>query len=215
MKMGKIKLLAGAAALLAGVSVSTFASANIVDGMAWLNNANVGDATIANIPGTAPDVTFTIPSNPLNMDSRNAADGYTIGGFIASGGGSITSGAAHSGDSLDNTFFAFSGMVSVTNGETFTVAHDDGLQLEIGSMLVIDVPGATAPDVTTVTYTGPSGNLPFKLAYGECCGAPAVLNIDLPLTAVPEPSTWAMMGLGFAALGFAGYRARKTSISIA
>ena len=27
--------------------------------------------------------------------------------------------------------------------------------------------------------------------------------------AVPEPSTWAMMGLGFAALGFAGYRKRK------
>ena len=28
--------------------------------------------------------------------------------------------------------------------------------------------------------------------------------------AAPEPSTWAMMGLGFAALGYAGYRARKT-----
>ncbi len=213
--MGKMKLLAGTAALLAGMALSTYASANIVDGMAWLNNANVGDATIGNIPATAPDVTFTIPSNPLNMDSRNSADGYTVGGFIASGGGSITSGASHSGDSLDNTFFAFSGTVSVTNGETFTVAHDDGLQLEIGGLLVIDVPGPTAPNVTTVTYAGPSGNLPFKLAYGECCGSPAVLNIDLPLTAVPEPSTWAMMGLGFAALGFAGYRARRTSISIA
>ncbi len=29
---------------------------------------------------------------------------------------------------------------------------------------------------------------------------------SLTLTAVPEPSTWAMLGLGFAALGFAGYR---------
>jgi PEP-CTERM motif len=27
--------------------------------------------------------------------------------------------------------------------------------------------------------------------------------------AVPEPSTWAMMLLGFATLGFAGYRKRK------
>ena len=26
---------------------------------------------------------------------------------------------------------------------------------------------------------------------------------------IPEPSTWAMMLLGFAGLGFAGYRARK------
>ncbi len=28
------------------------------------------------------------------------------------------------------------------------------------------------------------------------------------MTAVPEPSTWAMMGLGFAGLGFAAYRRR-------
>ena len=27
----------------------------------------------------------------------------------------------------------------------------------------------------------------------------------------PEPATWAMMGLGFAALGFAGYRARRSA----
>ena len=35
------------------------------------------------------------------------------------------------------------------------------------------------------------------------------------LSGAPEPSTWAMMGVGFAALAFAGYRARKTSVSIA
>jgi hypothetical protein len=33
--------------------------------------------------------------------------------------------------------------------------------------------------------------------------------------AVPEPSTWAMMLLGFAGLGYAGFRSRKTSVSIA
>ena len=33
--------------------------------------------------------------------------------------------------------------------------------------------------------------------------------------AVPEPSTWAMMGLGFAALGFVSYRARRSAVSIA
>jgi hypothetical protein len=32
---------------------------------------------------------------------------------------------------------------------------------------------------------------------------------------VPEPSTWAMMGLGFAGLAFAGYRSRRTPAAIA
>jgi PEP-CTERM motif len=33
-------------------------------------------------------------------------------------------------------------------------------------------------------------------------------------TAIPEPSTWAMMALGFAGLGFAGYRKAKTSRAV-
>ena len=32
---------------------------------------------------------------------------------------------------------------------------------------------------------------------------------------VPEPSTWAMMLLGFAGLGFAGYRASRKSAKVA
>jgi PEP-CTERM motif len=48
-------------------------------------------------------------------------------------------------------------------------------------------------------------------------GAPSYGNefTNFSLSAVPEPSTWAMMGLGFAGLAFAGYRARRTAISIA
>ncbi len=30
-------------------------------------------------------------------------------------------------------------------------------------------------------------------------------------TAIPEPATWAMLMLGFASLGFAGYRASRNS----
>ncbi|HWY80458.1 MAG TPA: PEPxxWA-CTERM sorting domain-containing protein [Roseiarcus sp.] len=33
--------------------------------------------------------------------------------------------------------------------------------------------------------------------------------------AVPEPSTWAMMVLGFGGLGFAGYRASRKAAAIA
>jgi PEP-CTERM motif len=36
-------------------------------------------------------------------------------------------------------------------------------------------------------------------------------NVNIPI--VPEPSTWAMMLLGFAGLGFAGYRASRRGVS--
>ena len=38
---------------------------------------------------------------------------------------------------------------------------------------------------------------------------------EFDMAAVPEPSTWAMMGIGFAGLAFAGFRSRKSPISIA
>jgi PEP-CTERM motif len=36
---------------------------------------------------------------------------------------------------------------------------------------------------------------------------------DKNVTAVPEPSTWAMMLLGFAGLGYVGYRRAKRNSS--
>ena len=40
----------------------------------------------------------------------------------------------------------------------------------------------------------------------------AVLNLETAIAAVPEPSTWAMMVLGFAGVGFMTYRRRKTAM---
>jgi hypothetical protein len=37
----------------------------------------------------------------------------------------------------------------------------------------------------------------------------------IPLNAAPEPSTWAMMLLGFAGLGFAGYRRLPKAAAVA
>jgi hypothetical protein len=200
------KLLIGAA--LALVSLSSLAQANTVTGSIWENDpTGANNATIANIPVTSPDVTFSTTS-PLNFSSGSL---YTIGEFLASGGGStILTGSSQLGNTMLNTFFDFQGTVSVTNGQTFTVAHDDGLTLVIDGLTVINAPGPTAPTTTTVTYTGPTGNFGFNLAYGECCGPPAVLAISLPLTAaVPETSTWAMMILGFAGIGFMAYRRKS------
>jgi hypothetical protein len=92
------------------------------------------------------------------------------------------------------------------------VQHDDGLQLMIGSLLVVNVPGATAPVTTTVPYNGPTGTFAFDLVYGECCGGSAVLATSLPLqgvAAVPEPETYAMLLAGLGLLGFMGRRTEQ------
>jgi hypothetical protein len=103
---------------------------------------------------------------------------------------------------------------------SFVVAHDDGVVLNIaGFGNVVNAPGPTAESVTpfNVFNPGPAANFAFTLNYTECCGPPAVLIWDINNVPVgtPEPATWAMMGLGFAGLGFAGFRARTTTTSIA
>jgi len=40
-------------------------------------------------------------------------------------------------------------------------------------------------------------------------------NYAFTVSGVPEPSTWAMMALGFAGLGFAGYRTSRKRVAVA
>ena len=47
-------------------------------------------------------------------------------------------------------------------------------------------------------------------------GTPLTSPPKITLVAgVPEPSTWAMMLIGFAGLGFAGYRTSRKAVSVA
>lgn len=216
--MGKVHILGTALALSASMLAVEAAQANAVSGTIWEVATSIAqNAVLGNIPpgSSTGGATFTVNS-PLNFSSTATANGYTLGGFLGSAGATGVSyfGTAAATDSLDSTIMGITGFVTVINGQKFQIGHDDGFELMIGSWLFSD-PGPTAYQLTTVTYTGAAGNLPFKMAYGECCGPPAYLTVDLPLSGVPEPSTWAMMGLGFAALGFAGYRARKPRVAIA
>jgi len=60
-----------------------------------------------------------------------------------------------------------------------------------------------------------SNTLEFDVRnYGQNGGNPSGLNVqflDSSVTAVPEPSTWAMMILGFLGVGFMAYRRKSNS----
>jgi hypothetical protein len=95
----------------------------------------------------------------------------------------------------------------------FTVTHDDGLTLIIGGIDLGFNPGPTAPTVNTATYTGPSGTFAFELVYGECCGGPAVLQVDLPFSNTPVPEGGATIAmLGLALIGLLGFAHRTAKI---
>jgi len=206
MKMHKrIFLFAVVSLFLAYGSV---AQANLITGNLWhVSEAISQNAIPANVPGTTPDVVFDVNS-PFNFSATSA----TVRNWLASSYAfNITENTSGTLDSLmddgsQGTLVQFIGLVTVTSGQMFTVTHDDGLTLTIGSLNLGFNPGPTAPTTSTVTYTGPSGTFPFELVYGECCGGPAVLQVDLPFTAVPEPATMLLLGSGI--IGLAAFRRR-------
>jgi hypothetical protein len=69
------------------------------------------------------------------------------------------------------------------------------------------------PSTSEVAFNGPPGlgagnSTDIEVIISVPSSGPETFEVVLTPTAVPEPSTWAMMLLGFAGLGYAGYRRR-------
>jgi hypothetical protein len=182
-------------------------SAADVMGAAWVNRPAALNATITAPNGLgAPDVTFTVPSSAcsgtgLTLCFNDITGGISVNDFLTGGGATNITGSATAlaapvygnginGPTGNGTLFEFTGMVTVTNGQTFEAMHDDGASLAINGMNIFSSPGPTSSVSTSGTYTGPSGTFPFDLVYGQCCGLPAVLGISLgsAVACTPDPN---------------------------
>ncbi|GAC1418935.1 MAG: hypothetical protein NVSMB6_20840 [Burkholderiaceae bacterium] len=206
-----VAALAVASSASAQIAVSIYTNstgATTAAANATLAQTQVGGALF----GVAPSATTTV--NAINFDSLGSAN-YTIGGFLNNPVGlSPAIGAL----SLNNTYLLLTGQTYLNAGvNSFVVAHDDGLQLNINGIgLVVNQPGPTAPVNTPFNVTAPSAGLySFQLSYGETAGPPATLRFAIngnKVGGVPEPSTWAMMLLGFGAIGMATRSRRRRAV---
>ena len=226
-------LTLGALAAVASVAMLSVAQADVTvtvwGGFGQSPIAGVSPDQAENpIPAATPDATFTAvgiePIDWVNNEANNgtSSTGNLYGSFFnnieassfSSPSGAYSSLASFLDTSMSsegNTWYTYIEVTgfteAVTNGY---VNHDDGASLysvTCAGGVCFSSPGQTSQIQNTFTI----GAGAFQLDYIEANGSPSVLEANL---AVPETSTWAMMLVGFAGVGFLGYRrSRNTALA--
>jgi hypothetical protein len=137
---------------------------NVAVGNYWhVPEAVSQNAILANVPATTPDLIFSVNS-PFNFSGTSV----TVGTWLASSAAfNIVENTPGTLASLMDNFTVgsllyFTGQVSVTNGQMFTVTHDDGLTLIIGGLDLGFSPLPTPPITSIATYTGPHRDVRFR-----------------------------------------------------
>jgi hypothetical protein len=182
----KLKL----AVLGAGVLATVGTAQATVFGSLWdstdsgLNSGNQNVPTSP--PATPANVTFTLPNGPFDMNSLTL--GYTIAQFLTSGGATILTGASDP-NGMNNCLIQITGQVTMVNGQTYEVTHDDGIILSIDGQTPLNLPAPNQTETSTFAWSGLSGTYSFNLLYDEVAGPPARLQTNLPLMGIPEPTT--------------------------
>lgn len=215
--MGKLVRFGLVVAVLGfAIGMTTSVASAAYSGVAFCNvsTAVAGDTpTLATLSaGEATGTECATFSATQIKFSGDASGAYNIGGFLNSFGsafGITFMNGATASTNLDNSLWVFTGTAGFVNGETFTVEHDDGVELFVNGVNVLNDGGPTAPTNTTFTYTGATGNFGFEFIYTECCGGTADFDTTLapPTSSTPEPGTFVLLGSGL--LGLLGVAKRR------
>jgi hypothetical protein len=180
------------------------------DGLPVVNSGSPG---ISEYNPTTHEITWWSPA-------MNSAVLFTGSGIVTIPYGSNMY-APNSTGGNDSAAFetaVFSGTFNLAGpgSVNFNVQSDDDSFVYLNGILIGQNPGIHGVTGTTFTGNGLLGSNTLEIFYAdrEQTGAFLSVSADVTLTAaVPEPSTWAMMILGFFGVGFMAYR-RKSQIDL-
>ena len=99
----------------------------------------------------------------------------------------------------------------------FTVNSDDDAFVYLNGVLIGQNPGIHPISGTTFYGNGLNGSNTLEIFYADREQTGAYLSVGASVTltaAVPEASTWAMMLLGFAGIGFLAYRRKQNGLEL-
>jgi hypothetical protein len=213
-------------ALLATAAVGAFASTAQAAGIVLFDNFTttdpaqqvpslnwLGDNTFVPVPATPvtgqASVDLVGPVNPYGITTVGGLnvvdmDGSTGTGF--SPAGEIQSIASLAAGSYKLTFW-------VSGNQRTDTSRSVDVSLGSWSTAVGPLSESSPWTLETFSFSTNGGALSF-IEPGPS-NQQGDLITDVTLSSVPEASTWAMMMLGFAGLGFAAYRKARRAVSIA
>jgi fibro-slime domain-containing protein len=180
----------------------------------------------ANLVGGAPDVSATNPAG-LVEGAGNALNWWTPSSGITFEGQTIAQlpinqpmftpeGTGGSDASTFQTAIFSATLLVGAGGGSITFGGDDDMFLALNGSVVDEVGGVHPSGPTSTWDVGP-GTYAMDVFYADRHVTDAFANIQLSgdiTTSVPEPSTWAMMAIGFAGLGYASLkRVRKDRLA--
>jgi hypothetical protein len=145
------------------------------------------DVVMFSVVENGNTITFDVPESPVSPTIPMGAKFFEIANVPISFNGSLVKNPA-----TDTIEF------SPANGNVETIADQTGFfNVTLGNILT------TGP-----YFTGSLSDPTFVPGFYGIHGGNSVTITDIT-SAVPEPSTWATMILGFLGVGFVGYRRKK------
>ncbi len=226
-----MKRYVSVAAITTVLSLTGFAAGQAQAGQASLNLPNTGAGLTSNGQVDSNYTVISVPSaDPASTQATALVSGWPIGDWVAAPTGSTWISAEGFDQNLDPS----------ANG-----TYDYQLSFQLPQAAEVSISGVwSADNAGSILFNGQATSssndatfwnvlTPFSISglgvagvntldfdvvnWGQNGGNPTGLVVAFtdPSYSVPEPATWAMMGLGFAGLAFAGYRSRRTAAAIA